>query len=187
MSDEGSVASAQSPLGSLLVVDDDPAVHELFQGLFEEPGYLLQPVGTVAQARAALQGVEFDLVVVDGQLPDGDGISLIREIRAHDAQQTLVFFSAHYRDPASHALLEDELGVALVMHKPVDPAELRMQIRELLRRARGRRYTPAPSATPLAERLHAMRDRYAARVSHLLGRIIERLHGARGGAGELET
>ncbi|WP_439902631.1 response regulator [Microbacterium azadirachtae] len=64
-----------------LVLDDDFRVGQLHRTIVDErPGYLaLEPVRTIAEARAAVRDLTPDLLLADVYLPDGDGIALVRE------------------------------------------------------------------------------------------------------------
>lgn len=174
--------------GSLLVVDDDPAVHELMGHLFPAPEYRLHRAETLERARDLLAVVDVDLAVIDGALPDGSGIDLIRELRAAGRDVRVVFFSAHYRDAQTRQTLLEDLRVSLVTHKPVIPSELRIQLDELLagaRRSRQRRAEQAPAPPSAREvvraKLASMRHGYGLRLRARLDRLAERLRDARDG------
>lgn len=64
-----------------LVLDDDFRVGRLHQAIVgDRPGFVaLEPVRTIAEARAAVRDRAPDLLVADVYLPDGDGIGLVRE------------------------------------------------------------------------------------------------------------
>lgn len=65
----------------ILIVEDEKKIASfLIRGLSEE-GHSMVGTGDLAQARAALADGSFDLLLVDRMLPDGDGLSLIRELR----------------------------------------------------------------------------------------------------------
>lgn len=73
-----------SSVFTVLVVDDDFHVADLHRRQVDEvPGFrALEPVGTLAAARAALSSGTVDLVLVDVYLPDGSGLDLLRSIDA---------------------------------------------------------------------------------------------------------
>src|SRR3546814_11622510 len=75
---------------SVLWVDDD---HELAEGLADYlrgEGYLLSSALTLAEARQQLQDRAYDLVLVDLSLPDGSGMSLIRDTPRARAREFVV-------------------------------------------------------------------------------------------------
>jgi DNA-binding NarL/FixJ family response regulator len=66
-----------------LIVDDDPAFREAAATLLADRGYrVVGEAGTVTAARAAILRLHPDAVLLDINLPDGDGFSLAREL--HD-------------------------------------------------------------------------------------------------------
>ncbi|WIB42129.1 response regulator [Curtobacterium sp. MCLR17_058] len=71
-----------SSVFTVLVVDDDFHVADLHRRQVDDvPGFrALEPVGTLAAARAALSSGTVDLVLVDVYLPDGSGLELLRSI-----------------------------------------------------------------------------------------------------------
>lgn len=79
----GARAAVSMPVLRCLVVDDHPMMREAMSGLLREvePGVDLTTAGSLAEARAALAAVPFDALVVDLQLPDGDGATLVAEFR----------------------------------------------------------------------------------------------------------
>lgn len=60
----------------LLVVDDDPDIRELVIQQLAREGYALNAAGNVAEVRATLAREPVDLIVLDLNLPDGDGLTL---------------------------------------------------------------------------------------------------------------
>jgi len=67
---------------TVLIVDDSLTVRMDLQDAFDEAGFLTRACGTAAAAREAFAGATFDVVVLDVLLPDGDGVDLLRELRA---------------------------------------------------------------------------------------------------------
>lgn len=70
-------------------------------------------------ARALIQDEEPSLLIVDGLLPDTNGIVWIEDLRADGFQTPIIFVSAFYRDLATFKHLTNKLGVIKVFHKPV--------------------------------------------------------------------
>ena len=66
---------------SVLVVDDSLTVRMDLKAAFEAGGYDCSLAATLAAGRAALQKSLFDLIVLDVQLPDGDGVSFLSELK----------------------------------------------------------------------------------------------------------
>lgn len=122
----------------LLLEDDDDTREALTLG-FELAGAHVHPCAFVCQARRALTQERFDLMVSDIQLADGDGMSLMREVRqfpnssgrmpaiaitayslSDDAHETLAAgFQRFFRKPLDTHLLIDAMG-DLAGQGPVD-------------------------------------------------------------------
>ncbi|MFO7545733.1 MAG: response regulator transcription factor [Trueperaceae bacterium] len=76
--------------GRLLVVEDDMQLSAMLREQLAIAGYLVEVAGTLADARGAMAEALFDLVVLDLQLPDGDGLTLAEEIRRDDEVAVLI-------------------------------------------------------------------------------------------------
>ena len=66
----------------LLIVEDDPVLSDGLSVGLGLSGFTADPVGTLADARAALRDSDFAAVVLDVMLPDGMGTTLLAEMRA---------------------------------------------------------------------------------------------------------
>lgn len=124
----------------LLVVDDDSDIRELVIAQLAREGYVLRAARDVAEVRAALAREPIDLVVLDLNLPDGDGLTLCRSLRAEGHGGAIIMVTA--RDSAIDRVLGLELGADDYLTKPFEPRELSARVRNLLRRR------PQTSARP---------------------------------------
>src|SRR6185437_16074600 len=79
---------------NVLIVDDSLTVRMDLAEAFEAAGFRALPCPTIAEARAALARGPVSLVVLDVVLPDGDGIELLRDIRAHAGGVRVMMLSA---------------------------------------------------------------------------------------------
>lgn len=108
----------------VLIIDDDAAVRGSLVAYLEDDGFLVRGVGSAAEAFAACDATPPDVAVVDVQLPEMDGLTLIE--RVHEAHPGIRFIiytgSVAYRLPERLA----RIGVteADVLHKPVMPLRL---------------------------------------------------------------
>ena len=81
----------------ILVVEDEPKIAGfLARGLTEE-GHRVDVVDELAQARLAVRVEEYDLLLVDRMLPDGDGLSLVREMRRRADRTPAICLTARDR------------------------------------------------------------------------------------------
>lgn len=88
--DERTAIMAESPLqqrkvggarGTLLLVEDDEGIQETLGELLSDDGYAVTRVGTIADGIAELGCREYDVVVLDLELPDGTGFDLAGAVR----------------------------------------------------------------------------------------------------------
>lgn len=79
----------------VLLVEDDPDARDVYVLLLEAHGADVAAVGTVRDARAALEARAFDVLVSDIGLPDEDGYDLIAHVRAHLAGLPSVAITAY--------------------------------------------------------------------------------------------
>ena len=80
---------------SILVVDDDAAVRGLIVRILRSRGHVVVgEVGSVAEALAGAAELRPDVALVDIGLPDGDGFSLARRLRATPGGPDVVLFSS---------------------------------------------------------------------------------------------
>ncbi len=122
------------PAERLLVADDDEDIRALMVAQLVREGYDVAAAGSVGEIRAALDADHTDLIVLDLNLPDGDGLSLCRELRAEGHDGAIIMVTA--RDSAIDRVLGLELGADDYLTKPFEPRELLARIRNLLRRTR---------------------------------------------------
>jgi response regulator of citrate/malate metabolism len=117
-----------SPLCTVLVVDDDFHVADLHRRQVDQvPGFrALDPVGTVAAARAVLAATPVDLVLVDVYLPDGSGLDLLRVIDA----DAFVLSAASDSDTVRRAMRRGALAYLI---KPFDSGVLADRLRAYAR------------------------------------------------------
>jgi len=118
----------------LLVVDDDREIRNLLSDHLEQHGFRTVKAADGRTMKAALEAGPVDLVVLDLNLPDEDGLSLCRGIRA--ASKTPVIILTARGDPIDR-IVGLEMGADDYMAKPFEPRELVARIRTVLRRTGG--------------------------------------------------
>src|ERR1700753_4456447 len=88
-------------MNHILIVDDEAAIRESLEAILREEDYAITSVGTVAEARTLLADADFQAVLLDIWLPDGDGLDLLGQIR--DAQPRGA--AANPRPPAPEVIM----------------------------------------------------------------------------------
>ena len=129
----------------LLVEDDDEIRRELLDAL-RASGLRVAPCATLKEAREHLQE-DFDLLVLDLWLPDGDGLDLCRELRfAGNTIPVLILTARAEPDEIVRGL---DVGADDYVAKPFRLPELQARIRSLLRRANPSHGRPALTHGPI--------------------------------------
>ncbi|MBB3284910.1 response regulator transcription factor [Mitsuaria sp. BK037] len=116
----------------LLVEDDRKAAGLLVRGLREE-GFVVDHAASLAEADEAAFVTTHDLIVLDGMLPDGDGVTLCRTLRARGQQVPVLMLTA--RDALSDRVDGLNAGADDYLTKPFEFEELLARLRALLRRS----------------------------------------------------
>ncbi len=79
----------------ILLVDDDPFTRRLFENLLRDGNIDLLSVTNVAEARRAFDLGDFNLVILDQRLPDGNGLDLFAEMRKLRPRQTALMITGY--------------------------------------------------------------------------------------------
>lgn len=124
----------------ILVVDDDAAVRALMLACVGNAGFRVDAAADAAECRAMLDGYGVDLVLLDLNLPDGNGLTLAREIRARHGVAVIMVTERGSPDERAQGL---EIGADDYIAKPVYPRELLARIRNVLERRAGSLANPA--------------------------------------------
>ncbi|CAN5278859.1 response regulator transcription factor [soil metagenome] len=127
----------------LLVVDDDHRIRELLARYLGDHGFRVTTAASAGDARQRLNGIAFDLLVVDVTMPGEDGLSLVKGLR-QTREVPILMLTA--RSEAEARIAGLEAGADDYLAKPFEPRELLLRINSILRRA-------APPDRPLIEQL----------------------------------
>lgn len=116
----------------LLLVDDEPELLEMVSSILSDNGFenIITAV-SVKEGITAVQNEKPDLAVLDVMLPDGDGFSLMQEIRKI-TDMPVIFLTA--KDEVVDKLAGLGLGADDYISKPFLPQELLLRIYAVLRR-----------------------------------------------------
>lgn len=123
----------------LLVVDDDRRIRDLLAGYLRENGFRVTVSADSEEARKALRGLAFDLIILDIMMPGESGLSLAQTLRAESDVPILMLTARSEPEHRVHGL---ELGVDDYMAKPFDPRELLLRLQNILRRREPAEETP---------------------------------------------
>lgn len=118
---------------SILLVDDNPDLLVLVGDSLRTAGYTcIRTAATCAEARALFAAAAPELMILDINLPDGDGFTLLRQLHAK-VDVPALFLSA--RDADADRLLGLGLGADDYLTKPFLMQELLLRVQRILQRA----------------------------------------------------
>ncbi|MEX5727758.1 two-component system phosphate regulon response regulator OmpR [Rhodovulum iodosum] len=119
------------PQAHLLIVDDDERIRDLLRKFLQRAGFLVSAARDSAHARRILEGLEFDLIVLDVMMPGEDGIALTQSLREEIGTPILLLTA---RGETGDRIAGLEAGADDYLAKPFEPKELLLRINAILRR-----------------------------------------------------
>src|ERR1700693_1880533 len=130
MADPAAALSDDAP--HLLVVDDDRRIRDLLSRYLAREGYRVTTAHNAADARAKLDGLAFDLLVLDVMMPGESGFDLTSALR-RTSQVPILMLTARAEPESRIAGLE--IGADDYVAKPFEARELSLRIANILKRA----------------------------------------------------
>lgn len=121
----------------ILLAEDDPRIGQALQGAFEVHGDAIDWVTDGKLANLALQDNEYEVALLDVNLPFQDGISLIRHARQQPYAKDLSIIVITANDNVKERVQALDLGADDYLVKPFDLTELLARIRAVKRRQLG--------------------------------------------------
>jgi len=116
----------------LLLVDDDRRIRDLLSRFLASEGYRVTSAKSAAEARSKLQGLHFDLLILDVMMPGETGFELARSIRTSSAVPIIMLTARHEAESRIEGL---QIGADDYVAKPFEPRELVLRIANILKRA----------------------------------------------------
>lgn len=154
-------------MSSVLIVDDEPDITELFESEFQEFGFSTFCAADIHAAKIILQSNTIDVVLSDVRMPGGNGMELLKWVRAHCPPSLIFLIMTGYSDVSLAEALS--LGAHGLFAKPIDLEkvigytraciELRQDTENENRRSTRKQVhftgsiTPAGESTPIAATL----------------------------------
>ena len=114
----------------ILVVDDEPSMLEFLGLLLKEVGYEVSTAGSVTEGRQTFVEGDFDLVLCDIIMPDGNGLDLLRDIKAHNSSTSVIMMTAY--TSTKSAIEAMKRGAYDYVSKPFDVEELKVVIQKAI-------------------------------------------------------
>jgi DNA-binding response OmpR family regulator len=124
---------------TVLVVEDETSIASFVAAYLKNAGYAVRTASSAQAALAEMVNETPALIVLDLNLPDGDGVELCRRIRKSSDVPILMLTA---RDEDVDKIIGLEVGADDYMTKPFNPRELVARVKSVLRRAAPERRRP---------------------------------------------
>ena len=124
----------------ILLVEDDIEIGTIVAAEVRQAGFTVDLVDCRLDAEAALGVCRYALVLLDRRLPDGEGLSLLRETRTRQPGTPVIVMSA--LDQSTEVVRGLDAGADDYLTKPIDMAELLARVRAALRKTGTLRQPP---------------------------------------------
>lgn len=116
----------------ILLIEDDPNLLELTREALERERYVVESAQTYRQALEKIAAYDYECILLDIMLPDGDGLNLLSELKRMRKQESVIVISA--RGSVDDRILGLELGADDYLAKPFHLSELIARVRSAIRR-----------------------------------------------------
>ena len=116
----------------LLLVDDDRRIRDLLSRFLCGEGYRVTTAMSAKDARAKLNGLNFDLLILDVMMPGETGFDLVRFIRSSSSVPIVMLTARHEAESRIEGL---QIGADDYVAKPFEPRELVLRIGNILKRS----------------------------------------------------
>lgn len=136
--------------GLVLSVDDDADLQSVLGLYLEDNGYKVVTAGNVAVALEKTSAMNFDVVLLDLTLPDGEGISLIPQIKSKTKASIIVVSG---KSDTTEKIICLEMGADDYITKPFELRELSARIKAVLRRVNDNERAPEDDPSGKAEKI----------------------------------
>jgi two-component system, OmpR family, phosphate regulon response regulator OmpR len=137
---EPSAGPVPDDAAHLLVVDDDRRIRDALSRYLQREGYRVTTAKNADDARVKLDGLTFDLLILDVMMPGESGFELAKSVRK-TSQVPILMLTA--RAETENRINGLEIGADDYMAKPFEARELSLRVASILKRAQP---TPNPPA-----------------------------------------
>lgn len=118
----------------ILLVEDEPELRAVIRDSLLKERYIVEEAAGYAEALFKTGCYEYDCILLDIMLPDGNGLKLLDELKKQQKKEHVIVISA--RDSLEDKLQGLESGADDYLAKPFHLAELSARIRSVMRRSR---------------------------------------------------
>lgn len=119
---------------NILIVDDDPITLKIINAAVENRGFAVSTAATGQDALHNLQSYETSALILDLNLPDMNGLEILKQVRSHPILNSLAVIIVTENDDKLEAILGLEIGADDYITKPFHQRELIARLNSVLRR-----------------------------------------------------
>lgn len=116
----------------ILIIEDEPELRETLQTFLREERYIVEVASTMREGLEKTMLYDYDCILLDIMLPDGNGLTLLKELKKQGKMENLIIISA--KDAVEDKVQGIELGADDYLAKPFHLLELNARIKGLIRR-----------------------------------------------------
>jgi DNA-binding NtrC family response regulator len=119
-------------MGKLLIIDDEPNLRRVLSTELRLDGHTIEEAGSAAAALELLRNREYDAIITDQKMPDGDGLQVLSTARENDPSVAVIFLTAV---PTIELAVESmRQGAFDFITKPFNPEVVRATVRRACER-----------------------------------------------------
>jgi|TARA_B110000971_G_scaffold57848_1_gene59016 two-component system phosphate regulon response regulator PhoB len=118
----------------ILIIEDEPDIRTTLEYNLRKDGFDVIGVGSLGEARAAINSSSFSMILLDLMLPDGSGLDLCREIKGNKELSSTPIIILTAKDDEVDKVVGFELGADDYVTKPFSVRELILRIKAVLKR-----------------------------------------------------
>lgn len=116
----------------ILIVEDEISLCDLIKRYLEKERFVVEVVTNYKSALRKIEDYDYDCILLDIMLPDGNGLDLLRQIKNLKKTESVIIISA--KDSIDDKVTGLELGADDYLPKPFHLAELIARIKSVIRR-----------------------------------------------------
>ena len=116
----------------ILIIEDEQALSQAIVQFLSDENYVCEVAHNFEMAREKINLYQYDCILVDITLPDGNGLKVIHELKSMHSQAGIIIISA--RNSLDDKILGLDIGADDYLTKPFDLPELNARIKALIRR-----------------------------------------------------
>lgn len=116
----------------ILIIEDEKDMRQNMQTTLEKEDFLVESVGTYKDAIAKIGVYDYDCILLDITLPDGNGLEILKALKEKDHLDSVIIVSA--KDSLDDKVQGLDLGADDYLPKPFHMAELNARVKAVLRR-----------------------------------------------------